>query len=78
MLVINILQGLLGRGPIFLNLHQLYGLYPKIIRIKERWSAPFALVKVNIKMFLLVVKAQIGVRFNLASIFFMWHKNVFA
>ena len=27
MLVINILQGLLGRGPIFLNLHQLYGLY---------------------------------------------------
>ena len=28
MLVINILQGLLGRGPIFLNLHQLYGLYP--------------------------------------------------
>ena len=29
MLVINILQGLLGRGPIFLNLHQLYGLYLK-------------------------------------------------
>ena len=26
-------------------------------------------MKVNIKMFLLVVKAQIGVRFNLASIF---------
>jgi len=56
----------------------IFSLTAKIIRIKERWSAPFALVKVNIKMFLLVVKAQIGVRFNLASIFFMWHKNVFA
>lgn len=49
----------------------IFSLTAKIIRIKERRSAPFALVKVNIKMFLLVVKAQIGVRFNLASIFFM-------
>ena len=34
MLVINILQGLLGRGPIFLNLHQLYGLYPDFLASK--------------------------------------------
>ena len=35
MLVINILQGLLGRGPIFLNLHQLYGLYQKANPINQ-------------------------------------------